>query len=495
MKKEFLLNIILLVGTNLLVKPFFVFGIELTVQNRVPEGDYGLFFTLWNFTYLFQILNDFGIQNFNNRNLSRHPHLLPKFFPNLLWLKVLLGVFYFGCTALAAKAAGYDSRAMGILSILLLNQILMQFILFFRSNISGLGFFRTDSLLSSLDKFLMLLTCGAALWLRPSGLDFSIELFAWAQTLALAATAATAFFILKKYRSDFPIFPSWRLRAGGKLPPQAVFLLKKSFPFALVILLMTAYTRLDAVLLERLLPDGKLHADVYAGAYRLLDAANNLGYLFATLLLPMFARLLSDREKLRELVSLSFKLIWSAAVSCAFLVCFWRRELLELMMPERASQYRWDTLGLLIWTFVPVATTYIFSTLLTANENLRQMNRFFVGGLLLDVVLNLLLIPRWQAIGSAWATVGTQAFIAGGMVWLCVREFGFRASGRGVFQVFGFAVFVCCVCFLIQNFVPIEWFWQVALAATVSIFGVFLFGILRLAGLQNLIGQFRLKNG
>ena len=92
LQREFLFNIFFLVLINLLIKPFFIFGIDLTVQNRLPEGDYGLYFTLLNFTYLFQILNDFGIQNFNNRHVSQHPHLLPKYFPNLLALKLLLSV-------------------------------------------------------------------------------------------------------------------------------------------------------------------------------------------------------------------------------------------------------------------------------------------------------------------------------------------------------------------------------------------------------------------
>ena len=95
MNREFVLNLLFLVFINVLIKPFFIFGIDLTVQNRVPEGDYGLYFTLFNFTYLLQIFNDFGIQNFNNRHISQHPQLLPKYFPNLLLLKGVLGVFYF----------------------------------------------------------------------------------------------------------------------------------------------------------------------------------------------------------------------------------------------------------------------------------------------------------------------------------------------------------------------------------------------------------------
>ena len=34
MNREFLLNILFLVLINLLIKPFFIFGIDLTVQNR-----------------------------------------------------------------------------------------------------------------------------------------------------------------------------------------------------------------------------------------------------------------------------------------------------------------------------------------------------------------------------------------------------------------------------------------------------------------------------
>ncbi len=466
MNREFLLNILFLVFINLLIKPFFIFGIDLTVQNRVPDGDYGLYFTLFNFTYLFQILNDFGIQNFNNRNISQHPQLLPKYFPNLLLLKGLLGILYFVLTAAVAWGlVGYGPRAMGLLAILLGNQILTQIIFFLRSNVSGLGYYRIDSLLSSLDKLLMLFTCSLVIWANPLAMPFSVELFALAQTAALLATAITAFLVLRS-KADFPVRPSWLGNwRNGRLA--LLFLLKKSYPFALVILLMTAYTRLDAVILERMLPDGIKHADVYAGAYRLLDACNMLGYLFASLLLPMFARLLRhhpDGSTVRPLVSLSFKMIWAGSLTLVAAVFFARQPLVELMMPVKASAYRWEVLGVLIWTFIPVSVTYIFSTLLTAHERLMQMNRFFIGGLIVDVVLNVLLIPRWQALGCAVATLGTQLFIAVAMVVLCVRTFAFRPGNRGLLQVAGFAACLLLADWLIFEKTRFDWKAQFGLA-------------------------------
>lgn len=476
MNREFLLNIIFLVLINLLIKPFFIFGIDLTVQNRLPVGDYGLYFTLLNFTYLFQILNDFGIQNFNNRHVSQHPQLLPKYFPNLLALKFLLSTLYISVSLLAAWGlAGYGRQELPLLLILLFNQALAQGTLFLRSNISGLGHYRLDSFLSSLDKLLMLLTCGFLLWGMPRE-TLSVESFALAQTLALAFTVLVAALILRS-KTTLSLRPSWlrNWRAGR---PALLLLFRKSFPYALVILLMTAYTRLDAVLLERLLPDGKIHADVYAGAYRLLDAANMLGYLFASLLLPMFARLLRRKEDIRPLVSTSFKLIWAGSVTLATLVYFTRVDLIQLMMPDRASAYRWDTLGLLIWTFVPVSATYIFSTLLTADERLMQMNRFFLGGIVLDVALNLLLIPRFQALGAATAALCTQTFIAIAMMALCTRYFKLRPSAKGLAQVLGFTAFTIGSHWLAFHVVPAPWPQQAALALGATLVGAMGFKVL-----------------
>ncbi|MFN0037200.1 MAG: polysaccharide biosynthesis C-terminal domain-containing protein [Saprospiraceae bacterium] len=476
MKREFLLNILLLVFINLLIKPIFIFGIDLGVQNRVGEH-YGTYFALLNLAYLFQILNDFGIQSFNNRHISQHPQLLPKYFPNLLAIKWLLAAVYVALTmAVAAFALGYGAEVLPLLFILLLNQVLVQLILFLRSNISGLGHYRLDSLLSSLDKLLMVATCGVLLW--TDWLPFSLLNFALAQTLALFVTAIVVFILLRQ-RAVFPVRPSWAAnwRAGR---PAVFSMFRQSLPYALVVLLMFAYTRLDAVLLERMA--GAAHADVYASAFRLLEACNMFGYLFASLLLPMFARLLKEKGDVRPLTSMSFKLIWAGSVTLAAAIFFAREDLLRLMMPARANEYRFEVLGVLIWAFVPVSVTYIFSTLLTARERMMRMNRFFIVGIALDVLLNLALIPHWQAVGSAVAALATQVFIAGAMVWISVQEFGFRPSRRGLVQVIGFFTFILVFDWFLFEKTDFAWQAKFVSALCAGMVGLFLF---RMVGINS----------
>lgn len=474
MNREFILNLAFLLLINLLIKPVFIFGVDLAVQNRTG-ADYGLYFALFNLTYIFQIINDFGLQGFNNRHISRHPQLLPKYFPNLLAIKFLLSGLYLVLSLLIALSWGYGQRALGLLSVLLVNQALVQLILFLRSNISGLGHYRLDSLLSSLDKLLMLITCGTLIWAQPLPIPVSVETFALAQTLALIPTAIIAFAVLRSKAPRFAVRPSWADNWRTGLPVLTV-LFRKSLPYALVVFLMYAYTRLDGVLLERMA--GAAHAEVYAGAYRLLDACNMFGYLFASLLLPMFARLEMLGQNPRPLLSLGAKLIWAGSVTLAAAIFFAREDLVHLMLPERASVYRSDTLGMLIWAFVPVCIIHVFSTLLTAHERLGAMNRFFVFGIALDLTLNLLLVPRWQAWGAAVAAVATQGFVAVSLVWLCIRSFHLQPSRAGLLQAAGFAVTVVAVDGAIFHLTDWAWWLKCAGALGAGAAGAVLFKLL-----------------
>lgn len=445
---------------------------------------YGTYFALLNLAYLFQILNDFGIQSFNNRHISQHPQMLPKYFPNLLAIKWLLAALYVSLTmAVAAFVLGYGSDALPLLFVLLANQVLVQLILFFRSNISGLGHYRLDSLLSSLDKLLMVLTCGVLIW--TDWLPFSLLNFALAQTLALLVTAIVVFVLLRQ-RAVFPVKPGWAAnwRAGR---PAVFSMFRQSLPYALVVLLMFAYTRLDAVLLERMA--GAAHADVYASAFRLLEACNMFGYLFASLLLPMFARLLKVNEPVRPLTSMAFKLIWAGSVTLAAAIFFAREDLLRLMMPARANEYRFEVLGVLIWAFVPVSVTYIFSTLLTARERMMRMNRFFLIGIAIDLGLNIALIPYWQALGAALAALVTQIFIAGAMIWLCMREFDFKPSRSGLIQIVGYFAFILIFDGLLFEATTIQWPLKFAASLGIGLAGLFLFKMVGTASLRALIRQ------
>src|ERR1043165_362000 len=189
MRRKFATNLLFLFAANLLVKPFWIFGIDRVVQNQVGAEVYGTYFAVFNYSFLFSIILDFGINNFNNRAISRSNKRAGDYLLNLLLIKTVLGLFYFALTLFSAVSAGYSTVQMRMLLFLGINQVLLSAILYFRSNIAALHLFRTDSVISVLDRLLTISFCLALLYLPVFSNNFNISWFIYAQTLALLITA------------------------------------------------------------------------------------------------------------------------------------------------------------------------------------------------------------------------------------------------------------------------------------------------------------------
>jgi len=180
-KKTFLTNLILLVFLNLLVKPFWIFGIDRTVQNTVGAEDYGVYAAMFSLSIILNILLDVGITNFNNRNIAQHSQLLRKYFSNIVILKCLLGVIYAVIALAVGALLGFTFEKYKLFIFLIFNQFLLSFILYLRSNISGLHKYKTDSIVSVIDRVLMIVLCGYLLLTYRS--YFKIEWFVYAQNI------------------------------------------------------------------------------------------------------------------------------------------------------------------------------------------------------------------------------------------------------------------------------------------------------------------------
>ena len=272
MKKFFVVNLLFMLSLNLLIKSFWILGIDRSVQNALPSGEYGVYYALLNFSYLFNIILDFGINNFNNKTIAQNTFLLKKYFARILPLKLILAGVYIVAVFVVVLIGGYKSRAFNMLMWLCLFQILTHFLTYFRSNISGLLLFKTDSILSILDKSLTIIFCSILLWTSFLKEDFKVEYFVYVQVLSIFISCVVALAICLTKTGFIKLV--WNKAF-------MLAILKYGFPFALLSLLMSFYNRIDSVFLERLLDDNGFAAGVYASGFRLVDSANMVSYLFS----------------------------------------------------------------------------------------------------------------------------------------------------------------------------------------------------------------------
>jgi len=470
-KKTFLTNLILLVFLNLLVKPFWIFGIDRTVQNTVGAEDYGVYAAMFSLSIILNILLDVGITNFNNRNIAQHSQLLRKYFSNIVILKCLLGVIYAVIALAVGALLGFTFEKYKLFIFLIFNQFLLSFILYLRSNISGLHKYKTDSVVSVIDRVLMIVLCGYLLLTYRS--YFKIEWFVYAQTISYTITSAIAFIIVYRNASFF------RIRFNFAF---LLLIIKQSYPFALLVLLMGLYTRMDMVMVEYLLPNGAEQAGIYAQSYRILDAVSMFAYLFASLLLPMFAKMLRARDSIGQLTKLSFVLL--IIPTLVFVICTWfyAWELMNLMYHHHFNEST-DIYKVLIIGFVPISSSYIFGTLLTANNSLRQLNIIACCGMVLNFVLNMIFIPQHGAYGAALASVVTLYLTAIIQIVLSTRIFSFEIQYKTIFLLVVFIALTITLCLTLKGALSENWIYNMAMLMIIAFAGAFAIRLLRIKDL------------
>jgi O-antigen/teichoic acid export membrane protein len=86
--------------------------------------------------------------------------------------------------------------------------------------------------------------------------------------------------------------------------------------------------------------------------------------------------------------------------------------------------------SLLMFGFVAISAVYIFSTLLTANGSLKQLNIIAASGVVISLVINFIMVPRMQAMGSAYASLSAQFSTAIAQVIIASILFKFKINFR-----------------------------------------------------------------
>ncbi|MDO5760108.1 MAG: polysaccharide biosynthesis C-terminal domain-containing protein, partial [Bacteroidota bacterium] len=361
---------------------------------------------------------------------------------------------------------------------LALFQVFTYLLTYLRSNISALLLFKTDSILSVLDKSLTIIFCSILLWTNFLKTEFRVEYFVYVQVLSLFLTMIVALIIVLRKTGFVPLV--WDTKFN-------ILILKYGLPFAILSLLMAFYNKIDSVLLERLLDDNGIASGIYAAGFRLVDSANMVSYLFSVILLPLFAKLIKDKADIKGILKISSHLLLLVSVCFAIVSFLYSEELMSLLynknIEQSASVYR-----ILCFCFIPISATYVFGTLLTANGSLKYLNIVAGFGMLINIVLNLLLIPNYREDGSAMASLTAQSITAILQIILVLRIFVIKFNWKYVLQLVFFVLCMLISCLLIYN-ISIGWITRILISGAMAIGLSFVFRVFDPKELLSFVSQ------
>lgn len=478
MQRFFVKNLVFVIAVNLLVKPMWVFVIDRNVQNLVGHADYGTYQALLNLALIFNIILDFGLTYYNTSIISGEPGRLKTLFPVMLSARLTLVLIFGAVVLIAALLLGYSGRELALLGGILLIQSLNSLMLFLRSNVSALHKFKLDAILSVIDRLLMIVLCGFLLFYPPLAASFSIEWFVAAQVVCYAIAVVLGIIVLRRMAGVL-----FRFSVDTK---EIVAIIRKSLPYASLVFLMAIHMRADTILLERMSGvDSKKYAGIYAAGYRLLEVGNMFGIMFSGMLLPMFGRMLARKTDIKPIIRLSVNMLLPVAFIVSGAALFYGTDIMMLLYTN-ADSYSGAVFSWLMACFPAYCVMYVYSTLLTANNDLKLLNKVAIAGVVINLSLNFWLIPEQQALGAAKTAFITQTFLAVLYIFFSGKKLNLAGDTRWLIT-HGCFIAVVIGAGYISRLIPFSWVWQLAAYAAFGFCMIFLFKFVSIQSIKKLM--------
>jgi O-antigen/teichoic acid export membrane protein len=221
-------------------------------------------------------------------------------------------------------------------------------------------------------------------------------------------------------------------RAPAATTAAGFTLLRRALPFGLLMAGFALYYRIDMVILEWLAPARELGR--YAAAYRFLDAVIALA---ASLGGPLFPRLssvaLDAPAEARRLLEAWWRPLLALGLPLTLGTVAIADDVVRLLFgPAFAGAA--PLLRVLILGTLPLFWVNVANHALLAADRVWPLVRVYALSALLNVVGNVVLVPRWGAGGAAVATVVCEWLNVALVLRLLRATFGLRLSAAGLWR-------------------------------------------------------------
>lgn len=442
MLRSIFTSVSLAVLLNALIKPLWLLT-ENVVHDQLGHEEWGIYTTLFSFAFLFISLSDLGINQYATKRLSEDPKLFNTYYPNFLSVKLLLNIGYPILMLGIGWLWGFRGRALYILGIVSLIHSGGQLVHFFRAQFQAKQKFKLDAVISVVDKALLLIV---VLVLLATHID--LERFIWTRFLILLGLATLLFVGLSNQYGWYT--PKWESGLIKKM-------LKASASFALITILYSIHDKVDQVMLQKIV--GEVETSLYAGAYRWMDASSMYLWIILPIFFSKFAFHKSEPHLKNQLIRLGQLITSIPIVYLSVFVFFYGEKLLFLFANSTEAQLQTMeiTLKVLFIALMVNGLVMIYSTLLTSTGHEKFVNKMILIGIAVNVLMNLILMPEYGAVGAAWSTVASLSLMGISYLWYTY----YHLEEKVMFDIIGkvlIAMFILVAGFYILERLTLPWY-------------------------------------
>ncbi|MCL0070516.1 flippase [Dehalococcoidia bacterium] len=396
------------------------------IARYLGPADFGTLSFALAFTGIFSIFGDLGLGQLTVREVARDKTLASKYLTNIAIMKIILAVITFGLIALTINLMGYPQETITVVYLIGLSVIFMAFTQMFYSIFQAFERVEFQAIGQMLNAALLL--AGAIIVIKL-GLD--VVTFASLFVLVSLLTLAYSFIIVRRKISNPPLV--WSPRTMELDWDFWKPTIKEALPFGLSMISIAIFHWIDTVMLS--LMKGDTVVGWYNASYRLTLAFLCIPAALNFAIFPVMSRFyMTSQNSLRLSTEKYFKYMAIVGIPLGLGTTLLAHRIIPLIF---GAEYTPSiiVLQILVWSSVFIFMNSTFGRLFESSNKQIIVTKIVGICALLNVILNLIFIPKYSYIAASATTVATE-FTALALCFIWSRKIGYNIPGRKLGSIF-----------------------------------------------------------
>ncbi len=402
----------------------------------IGVAGFGKYTFALSFTALFTILGDMGLNMLAIREVARDRFQIHRYLGNVAILKTILSLVAVGIIFLAINFLNYPSDTTKVVYIIGSGVFFLSLSQALRWCFQAFQKMEYEALVNIAEGVIMLGFGFPALYLGKGVIGL-----AWAYFLTYIIIFIFSFLIIiKKFaKPKFEIdFSFWK------------YLMKAAIPVGLATVFFTIYSNLDTVLLS--LMKGDEPVGWYNAGYKLVNTIRFFPTMFFWAIFPVMSEFYKSsieslKKVFRKSIQYLFLLILPAGVGTTILA----PKIIPLFFGE-GFEPAILVLQILIWVVVLISLSRVATYCLVAIDKQKITIYIFGIGLVINIILNLILIPKFSYIGAAIAIITAEFIILLLALFFIVQNLKVNPFPAQVFKVIMAALLMGLLTWFLKDF-------------------------------------------
>ena len=395
--------------------------------------EFGRFMFALSFTGIFLTFIDYGFNLLIVKEVSQKPESLKNWVSSIINAKILLSIAFTIILIITLKILKYPDDTLLIVGILWLSVIFYSFGFFFNNVFRGLNQFQYETYPTILLNAAQFVIVGVFLLLGFKTLSVAI-----AYLLARMFYFAYSSYLLSSKVSKIPI--AYNLSESIKS-------LKIALPYGIHAILATLYFQIDTVFLSYF--KGNAEVGYYQASMRILMATMIVYEVIGSAFFPILSKSYNNPNELKKksIMLNEYMIFFGGSILTFFFV--YSEFVMNLLYGEKYN-YSVNIMKLLsVVIFLRfIASGYAILLTITGEQKTRAF--IVIISTMISAISNLILIPKFNAIGAAIANIITHIVLA----TLCIG-YGVKVTRDAFFynnrKLLLMLVVIFLVCYFIKG--------------------------------------------